>query len=300
MTKIKNNITTRNGCIVTYQVMHNQKITSRSSSTSSDAIFLIHGLASNLTRWTEFVINTSLINQTDLVRLDLRGHGKSMSFSRITTRDWCQDIHQIITKEKYSRIILIGHSLGAQISMQFANIFPERTLGMVLIDPVFPTALKGLFGFVRRFRFALLGGIYLLLAFAKIGWHKKNLPYRDLHELDLKTRELLANNINDNIAKLYMNPFDDLVYIPFVNYCQDMFEVTRKVPDLRQLKCEVLCLLSKGATVSNIDLTKLYINQFPNSKTVIIDADHWLLTEKPIESRHEIEKWCTRLIEKTS
>jgi pimeloyl-ACP methyl ester carboxylesterase len=296
MTEIENSITSCDGNIVTYKVFHSEKKSEQPSRVNYDAIFLVHGLASNMTRWTEFVINTSLKNQTDLVRLDLRGHGKSMSYSRITSRDWCQDIQQIMSKEEYSRILLIGHSLGAQISMQFANIYPDKTFGIVLIDPVFPNALKGMLGVVRRFRFILLGLIYFLLALAKLGFNKKNRPYRDLHELDMKTREILAMNTDKNIANLYMNPVDDLIYIPFVNFCQDMFEVTRKVPNLKTIKSAVLCLLSKGAVVSNMDLTKLHINQFPNYEIQIIDADHWLLTEKPIESRNKIEKWCLKLL----
>ena len=36
---------------------------------------LLHGLASNLTRWSEFVERCALRERHDLVRVDLRGHG---------------------------------------------------------------------------------------------------------------------------------------------------------------------------------------------------------------------------------
>jgi len=199
-------------------------------------------------------------------------------------------------KENFSRIIFVGHSLGAQIAMQFSYFYPQNTLGVVLIDPVFPDALKGLLGFIRRFRYGLLGFVYLLLFIAKVGFHKKSLPYRDLHELDLKTRKILEDKTNGNIAKLYMNPYEDLIYIPLVNYCQDMFEVTRQLPDLNQIKCAVLCLLSKGATVSNIKQTISSVSRFPKNEIELIDADHWLLTEKPVESRQIIENWCTKIL----
>jgi len=294
MTELEKNIKVNKNEVITYNVSQYEDRTSDFQ--SSTAILFIHGLASNMTRWTEFIENTVLSTKVDLVRLDLRGHGKSMSYSRISTEKWCQDIQAILQQEKYSSFILVGHSLGAQISMQFAYKYPQYTTGVVLIDPVFPTALKGILNIVRRFRYGLLIIIYILLIKNNIGFPKKTLPYRDLQSLDIKTREILRDKSDSNIAKLYMNPYDDLIYIPFVNYCQDMFEVTRKVPELVQINSAVLCLLSKGATVSNIKITKSYVAQFPHNEIEIIDADHWMLTEKPDESRVAIENWCTKIL----
>ncbi len=41
------------------------------------ALVLLHGLASNLTRWSEFVEHSALRGWHDLIRIDLRGHGVS-------------------------------------------------------------------------------------------------------------------------------------------------------------------------------------------------------------------------------
>jgi len=38
---------------------------------------LLHGLASNMSRWTEFVARTTLAQERDVIRVDLRGHGDS-------------------------------------------------------------------------------------------------------------------------------------------------------------------------------------------------------------------------------
>jgi len=181
MAEIEKTISVDND-VITYKVSyHNDRISKSESQTiNKNAVLLLHGLASNLTRWTEFVMNTSLTDNMDLLRMDLRGHGKSMCFSRISIRAWCNDIYQILNEEKYSKVIIVGHSLGAQIAMQFAFYHPHSTKGIVLIDPVFPTALKGILGIVRRFRYGVLILIYLLLMKSKMGFTKKNFPYRDL------------------------------------------------------------------------------------------------------------------------
>ncbi len=301
MTEIEKTINTKNNGVVSYKVSRATAANSNEykSSGSQIAVLLLHGLASNMTRWTEFVATSALTACVDIIRMDLRGHGNSMNYDRISTWDWCEDIHQIIIQEKYNKLVIIGHSLGAQIAMQFAFKKSEYVKGLVLIDPVFPLALKGSLNITRRFRYVLLCIIYALLLKSKLGFNKKNIPYRDLHALDIKTREILNSNTGGNIAELYMNPFEDLVYIPFVNYCQDMFEVSRKIPKLRQILSPVLCLLSKGATVSNIELTKWHITQFPNSSIQVIDANHWLLTEKPTESKDAIDNWVLDILNKS-
>ncbi len=290
MTEIEKTIYTKNGAVISYQVTEGAN-----NKPDGFAVLLLHGLASNMTRWSEFVANTTLAGEVNLVRMDLRGHGKSMSYERISILNWCADITQVLKAEKYNSVIIVGHSLGAQIAMQFAVKNSDLIKGLVLIDPVYPEALKGSLGIIRRLRYVLLALIYVLLFLSKLTNNKTKLPYRDLHQLDIKTREIL-NNRDADIAKLYMNPFEDLIYIPLLNYCQDMFEVTRKIPNLKQITSKVLCLLSKGATVSNIEKTKSLVQQIPKSQVKVIDADHWLLTEKPIESKIAIETFCLTIL----
>lgn len=272
----------------TYQVTGNLQ--------SKIAVLLIHGLASNMTRWSEFVEYTELKQIYRLVRIDLRGHGKSITYSRVTMFDWCLDIGALCVAEGIQQFIIIGHSLGAQTALHYAKQNPSKVAGMVLIDPVFPDTLKGILSIVRRFRYLLLVPIYGLILMAKLQAQKKSYPYRDLHALDVETRQIIKNHADIDIARLYMKPSSDLEFIPLLNYLQDMFEVTRKIPDLDNISNKILVLLSSGASVSNIETTKKKINQFPDSQCQFIDANHWLLTEKPVESRHAIDNWCKLLM----
>ena len=63
-------------------------------------LVMLHGVASNHTRWSEFVSTTSLTSSWNLLTLDLRGHGDSMFHGRINRRRWVADLHAIIEKEK--------------------------------------------------------------------------------------------------------------------------------------------------------------------------------------------------------
>src|SRR3989344_38634 len=128
-------------------------------------IVLLHGVASNMSRWAEFEEHTALQRTWDLLRLDLRGHGESFARTGLNLDVWSRDLRDILDAEGYEQALLIGHSLGAQIAMQFAARFPARLLGLVLIDPIFQRALRGSLLTLNRLRPAirlLVAGVRLV------------------------------------------------------------------------------------------------------------------------------------------
>lgn len=260
-------------------------------------IGMIHGMASNSTRWSELVQHTSLKQNWDLLRMDLRGHGLSMLRGRIGRKQWSSDLRDIINAEGYRDTVLMGHSQGAQVAMQYAMDNSEGLKGLLLIDPVFDKNVTGMLGWARRFKLLLWLLVAILWLFNALGFRKRHFPVRDLYALDRKTRLFLAENPECNIAELYMSPIDDLSYLPLANYVQDVIEVVRPLGDLSQITCPVLVLLSRGASMSDVDKNTAIIKTMPNSQIEYIDADHWLLTEKPDEARAAIERWCDSLRE---
>jgi pimeloyl-ACP methyl ester carboxylesterase len=259
---------------------------------SKPLITLLHGLASNCTRFSEFIEYTKLKNTWDLLRMDLRGHGESMYRKQYSRETWLKDLLLVLQQERYQQSVFMGHSLGAQVAIEFSYKHPNKSRGLILIDPVFPEHLQGRLGKAKRYRFILtIIRTFLRLA-NTIGLRRWKIPKRDLRALDEQTRKTLEENPELKIADLYTNPFEDFKYIPLVNYLQDINEVIKPLPPLEEIKIPVLVLLSGGATVSSFDKTKQTINKFPNAKIEVVDADHWLLTEKPDETREIIERWC--------
>ena len=81
------------------------------------ALVLLHGLASNLTRWSEFVEHSALRGRHDLIRIDLRGHGGSDVGGKIGLEVWADDLAAVLDQERHEQAILVGHSLGAQLAL---------------------------------------------------------------------------------------------------------------------------------------------------------------------------------------
>lgn len=96
-------------------------------------VFGVHGLTANCRCWDALAGAISPENR--FLALDLRGRGLSdKPGTGYSIPDHCQDIHNILEHEKLGPVTLIGHSLGAYISLTFAAKYPKRVQGLILID----------------------------------------------------------------------------------------------------------------------------------------------------------------------
>jgi len=259
-------------------------------------IVFIHGLGSNHTRWSEFFANTTLKYHYNLLRIDLMGHGLSLQRRRVTRKDWAEDLAAILKYEGFSHAYIIGHSLGAQVGIEFAYRYPELCNGVVMIDPTFPQLLRGVLGWARNLKWLLWCLMWLGFALNKLGLGRRSFELRDLWQLDKSTRIKLAEN--QSIAKLYMNPIADMHYIPVANYLQDVFELVRPLTHLEDISAKVLAIVSEGAEISDRQGTAQQMQRFPRAEIQFIEADHWPLTENPEQTRAIIERWCMRTVDK--
>ncbi|MEW5755305.1 MAG: alpha/beta hydrolase [Pseudomonadota bacterium] len=277
------------GCRLSYRVQ-------RAAKRDHPVLVLIHGLASNMTRWTEFVQTTTLQHDWDILRFDLRGHGDTMRCADFTHEVWCEDLHTILAAESFTQAVIVGHSLGAQVAINFAQRYPGKCAGLVLIDPVFPDALQGKLATVSKFRGALRMLIGLVKFCNALGLKRRKVEKLDLYHFDQQTRALLASSSDKQISEIYADPFLDIKHLPTANYLQDMYEVTRPLPPLGAITCPVLVMLSAGADLADIEQNKRHAALFPKGAIEIVECDHWMLTEKPAESRAIIEAWCRKLV----
>jgi sigma-B regulation protein RsbQ len=103
------------------------------SGTQDTTLIFIHDWNLNLRYWDDQV--AKLKGRYRILNLDLAGHGDSgKDRDHWTAESFARDITTIIEKEKITRAILIGHSLGSEVALQIQKFVPERVIGMIAIE----------------------------------------------------------------------------------------------------------------------------------------------------------------------
>jgi len=99
---------------------------------------MLHGLLGNLAVW-HLKLVPMMRDEFRVTTYDLRGHGRSdMPPTGYTTADHVNDLRGLLDMLGIGRAHLIGHSLGADVSLHFALRHPDRVGRLVLIEPAIP------------------------------------------------------------------------------------------------------------------------------------------------------------------
>jgi pimeloyl-ACP methyl ester carboxylesterase len=256
-------------------------------------LVLIHGVASNMTRWSEFIEQTTLAQTWDLMRLDLRGHAGSLWRGRISMEIWCDDLAAILDAEGYDRAVVGGHCLGANLAVHFAHRHAQRTQGLVLIEPMPPAAQAGIMRRVQLLAPLLRLATSAVLMMNRLGIRRRRLEQLDLKQLDAVTRVSMAAQGNpDAMSRQYASPLFDLRSIPSAVYLQDLVQVGRPLPPFAAIRPPVLALTASGTGFTDPELVEQMLAAVPHLTLKRLDALHWIPTEQPQAMRLAIEQWC--------
>lgn len=259
------------------------------------ALVLIHGVASNMSRWSEFAGQTALGDSWALLRLDLRGQGRSIHRGRIGMAEWCADLAALLRAEDIGRAVVVGHCLGANIALQFAARNPASVAGLVLVEPMPPEALAGSMQRIANLRPVLVALAWLTRALNALGIYRRRLAALDLEQLDRETRAALAAGPQGEVLLArYASPLADLRSTPSGAYLQALAAVTTEWPDPRSIAAPVLALLSARSSFTDPQRTRAALRALPNCDIVELDARHWIPTEQPEAMRAAIEAWVAR------
>jgi pimeloyl-ACP methyl ester carboxylesterase len=96
-------------------------------------ILCIHGLTANCHFWD--CLASALSPTHKVMAMDLRGRGLSdKPPTGYSIKHHCEDIAALLEDLDIPQLVLMGHSLGAFISLAFAAQFPQRIDRLILVD----------------------------------------------------------------------------------------------------------------------------------------------------------------------
>ena len=97
-------------------------------------LLLIHGIRLHAHVWNDFCRRYH--GQYHLMALDLRGHGDSSwcQNGEYHLHDYYEDVREVIAQLDEGPLVLLGHSLGARVSLLYTHLHPEQVRSLILVD----------------------------------------------------------------------------------------------------------------------------------------------------------------------
>lgn len=96
------------------------------------AIVFIHGWTCSADFWKE---NYNAFPGYRVIALDLIGHGQSdKPKAEYSMEYFAKSIEAVMKAAKIKKAVLVGHSMGTPVARQFYRLYPDQTLGIVIVD----------------------------------------------------------------------------------------------------------------------------------------------------------------------
>lgn len=119
---------------------------------SGPSVVMVHGLLTGSLATWYYTAAPALANDCQVLLYDLRGHGRSERVAAGYDVDtMVADLEALLPHSSDTPVILVGHSYGALIALQFALKHPGRVDRLVLVElPLPPSKMEEITRFVER------------------------------------------------------------------------------------------------------------------------------------------------------
>lgn len=115
-------------------VLHGERLVYKRIAGQGPAIVLVHGVGASSSSW-DAVLRLLAARGANVIALDLPGHGESdKPRGDYSLGALASTIRDLLDYLNISSCVLVGHSLGGGIAMQFVYQFPERVDKLVLVS----------------------------------------------------------------------------------------------------------------------------------------------------------------------
>ncbi len=159
---------------------------------SGPPVTLVHGVGSNLESWD--AIAERLARRYRVIRMDLRGHGKSSRIETCHLDDFLDDVSLVLDTLGLARTHLVGFSLGGMIAQAYVLAHPERVEKLALISAVAGRTPEERANVQARARKVREEGIASVVTAAEDRWFTEGFRKRFPEVVAKRLEELKAND----------------------------------------------------------------------------------------------------------
>ncbi len=92
-------------------------------------LVFLHGFCEDSSVWSDFLTS---FKTEHIICIDLPGFGKSASQKHCSIREMASMVNSVLEDIDISACILLGHSMGGYVALEFAKHHPEKLAGLCL------------------------------------------------------------------------------------------------------------------------------------------------------------------------
>lgn len=237
-------------------------------------VVFIHGLSGSSSAWAEY--EKKFREEWNLISLDLRGHGKSFrprKYEEYAVSAFAGDIHALLDYLQIENPILVSHSYGTMVALDFLARYPTRVKASLFLSPAFKTEKKGVGRLVHAF-FNLISKSNLLPSRTTIGKHIDYSFYKNTGDWNI--RRMFAD-----IGNTGLRPYAYAVLQSF------HFDRSAALPSINM---PVLIMHGKKDTIFPVENAIIMAEKIKNSRLILLeDANHILVLNNVEEVQKAID-----------
>lgn len=247
---------------------------------SAPPLLLVHGGRDHCRNWDW--VAAALRHDWHIIAPDLRGHGDSQwsPDGNYSMAGYVYDLAQLIHQQKLAPVTILAHSLGGNISLRYAGIYPENVKKLIAIEGLGPspkiiaerqkkTIDQRMREWIEEER-ALSGR--LPRRYASIEDAFKRMQEENKHLSPEQARHLTVQGVNQNEDGTYSWKFDNYVraWPPYDMTQADIEHLWSRIA------CPTLLVYGKESWASN-PAEDGRIKHFKNAEVVTFEgAGHWV------------------------
>ena len=246
-------------------------------------LIFIHGVGMCGEIWAPQVEYFS--KKYQVITYDFLGHGQSpLPKNEPTLDDYVEQLNNLVDSIGVSNFSLVGHSMGAIISVAFARKFPLKVNALVALNIVFNRSEKAQKDVLLRANQVLESNKILNIEKTLERWFKNNISSAEMNKID-KVRNWLKNTSPKGYGEAYrLFALSDKV---FVN-------------NLYQLKLPILYLTGNKDPNSTPLMSEQISQETPNSSSKSVDGEAHMMSYIAANKVNPIiEQFFTDITKKT-
>ncbi|MFM1605882.1 MAG: alpha/beta fold hydrolase [Candidatus Pseudothioglobus sp.] len=246
-------------------------------------LIFIHGVGMCNEIWAPQVEYFS--KKYQVITYDFLGHGQSpLPKNEPTLDDYVEQLNNLVDSIGVSNFSLVGHSMGAIISVAFARKFPLKVNALVALNIVFNRSEKAQKDVLLRANQVLESNKILNIEKTLERWFKNNISSAEMNKID-KVRNWLKNTSPKGYGEAYrLFALSDKV---FVN-------------NLYQLKLPILYLTGNKDPNSTPLMSEQISQETPNSSSKSVDGEAHMMSYIAANKVNPIiEQFFTDITKKT-